>query len=57
LIALAAEVASYNRSALGILKVMKTDYNDLDLDATQIEDKLANEENLSLLKDVLNKLS
>lgn len=57
LISLAAEIANYNRSALGILKSMKTDYNNLDLDATQIEDKLANEDNLSLLKDVLEKLS
>lgn len=55
-LSIAREVTDYNHSVLGILKAMKTDYSDLELDATKIEDTLANDKSLTLLKDILEKL-
>ena len=50
------EVYKYKDSLLGILQAVSEDYKNLDLDATQIEEKLANKENLELLHDVMEKL-
>lgn len=47
---------TYNNSALGILSQISQDYSNLNLDATEIQDKIANPENLTLLKDVMTKL-
>lgn len=47
---------AYQNSAMGILDVIKSDYSNLDLDATMIQEKIANPENLSLLKDIIDKL-
>jgi hypothetical protein len=49
-------VYDYRNSVYGILDAISTDYNNLDLDATNIQEKIANPENLTLLKDVLTKL-
>lgn len=49
-------IYKYKNSALGILESITTDYSALNLEASDIQEKLANEENLGLLKDVLSKL-
>lgn len=46
----------YQNSVLGILDTLKTDYSNLNLDATEISSKLTNPETLGLVKDVLTKL-
>lgn len=43
-------------SVLGILEAVTTDYSNLELDATAIQEKLANPENLELLKSIMTKL-
>ena len=47
---------SYYNSVFGILDSINTDYNNMNLDATEIQKKLADPENMSLLRDVLSKL-
>ena len=46
----------YRNSIYGILDALNTDYNNLNLDAESIKEKLADKESLGLLKDVLTKL-
>ena len=55
-LAIAREVTNYNHSFLGVLKTLRMDYTDLNMDATIINEKLANPDNLAFLKDVLNKM-
>lgn len=43
-------------SALGILESISSDYSNLNLDASEIQSKLADPENLDLLRAVLTKL-
>lgn len=47
---------SYRNSVKGIIEDITTDYSNLDLDATNIQKKLSDPENLTLLKDVMKKL-
>jgi hypothetical protein len=49
-------VYAYRSSAMGIMEAISQDYSNLDLDATNIQEKMSNPENLTLLKDVLTKL-
>lgn len=49
-------IYDYQNSAMGILDTLKTDYNLLDLDATEIQQKLGDPENMELLRDILTKL-
>lgn len=49
-------VYTYQNSVLGILNTVSQDYSNLDLDATEIQKKLADKDNLSLVRDVLTKL-
>ena len=49
-------IYQYNNSVMGILDTLKADYNNLDFDATEIQAKLADPENMALLKNVLAKL-
>ena len=49
-------IYSYQNSVLGILDTLKTDYSNLDFDAASIQEKLADPENMKLLKDILAKL-
>lgn len=49
-------VYTYNNSVLGILEAVSKDYSNLDFDATQIQKKMADPENLKLVRDVLTKL-
>ena len=49
-------IYAYKNSALGILDTISEDYKNLDLDANAIQGKLADPNNMALLKDVLTKL-
>ena len=49
-------IYSYKNSVLGILEAVSSDYSNLDLDASSIQEKLADPENMQLLKDILSKL-
>ena len=46
----------YKNSVLGILEAATTDYKNLDLEASDIQKKIADPDNLTLLKDVITKL-
>lgn len=46
----------YNNSVMGILDTLKTDYDNLNFDATEIQKKINDPENMALLRDVLAKL-
>ena len=46
----------YHNSVFGIIESINRDYEQMDLDATEIQKKLADPENMALLKDVLTKL-
>jgi len=52
---LAREVTNYNHSALGILKTVTTDYENLNFDADSIREKLSDPNNLNLLKAIAQK--
>lgn len=47
---------SYHNSVFGILDSINNDYNNMNLDATEIQKKLNDPENMALLRDVLAKL-
>ena len=49
-------IYDYKNSVLGILDTVATDYSNLNLNASEIQQKLADPENMALLKDVLTKL-
>ena len=49
-------IYEYKNSVMGILEAVSADYSQLSLDATEIRDKLADKDNLELLRDVLSKL-
>lgn len=49
-------VYKYKNSALGIMETISTDYSNLDFNASEIQSKLADPENMAFLKDVLSKL-
>lgn len=49
-------VYGYRNSVLGILDAVKTDYSNLDLEATEIQQKLNDPKALSTVKEVLDKL-
>ncbi len=53
---LATAIYTYRNSALGILDSIGRDYSNLNLDATEIQKKLADPKNLTLLKNVVEKL-
>ena len=47
----------YNKfSIYGIMEALGQDFQDLNLDATEIEEKIGNKENLKLLKEVMDKM-
>lgn len=50
------KIYNYRNSAYGILDAMKNDYDNLNLDATEIQKKLGDEKNLAVLKETLTKL-
>ena len=50
------EIYKYKNSVLGILQAVNEDYSNLDLDATKIQEKLGNKENVEFLKEVMDKM-
>jgi len=52
----AQNIYEYRNSIYGILDAMKTDYSNLEFDADSLKDKMADPNQLTLLKDVLTKL-
>ena len=50
------EIYKYHDSILGVLDAVNTDYSNLVLDAEGIQNKLADPDNLTLLKDIVTKL-
>lgn len=46
----------YRNSALGIMESISSDYSNLNFDATAIQEKLADEKNLELLRSILTKM-
>lgn len=49
-------IYTYRNSVMGILEQVSQDYSALDLDATKIQEKLADPENMAFLKEVTTKL-
>lgn len=49
-------IYDYKNSVMGILNDISTDYSNLNLDASEIHSKLADPENMALLRQVLDKL-
>jgi hypothetical protein len=47
---------TYRSSVLGILDMLQADYSDLNLDITELQSKLANGENIDLIKKIIDKL-
>ena len=51
------EIYRYRDSFMGIMEQTQSSYKDLDQEVTDIESKISNPENLTLLKDVVTKLN
>ena len=49
-------IYEYNQSALGILDTISQDYSDLKFDTQEIYEKLADKDNLTVVRDILTKL-
>ena len=49
-------IYSYKNSAMGILDVISEDYKNLDFNASEIQSKLADPENMELLKGIMSRL-
>ena len=49
-------IYKYRNSVMGILDAVSTDYSNLELDAMKIKEALGDNNNLTLLKDILTKL-
>jgi hypothetical protein len=49
-------IYDYKNSAMGILEMVTSDYNQMNLDASNIQQALSDPDNLTLLKDVLTRL-
>ena len=49
-------VYKYQNSVYGILDTLRTDYDNLDLNAQTIVDKIGAAENIDLVRDIMNKL-
>ena len=49
-------IYKYQNSIMGILDAVSQDYSSLEFDATSLQQKMSNPENLALLKDVMTRL-
>ena len=49
-------IYTYNNSVMGILDTITQDYSNLNLEASEIQKKLADPNNLKLVKDIMAKL-
>ena len=47
---------AYRNSVMGVLDNIQTDYSDMNLDIAELQQKLANGENIELVKNILGKL-
>lgn len=52
----ASAIYTYRHSVLGIIETIAQDYKNLDMDASAIQAKLADPQNMELLKNILDKL-
>ena len=52
----AEAIYTYRNSAMGILDIIGSDYSGLNFDATEIQKKIGDPENLALLKSIMTKL-
>ena len=52
----AKAIYKYRNSIMGILDIVTSDYNLMDLDITALQNKISNGENVEFLKEVLTKL-
>ena len=51
-----SNIYNYRNSVMGILEQVKEDYSNVSFDAAEIQSQLSNPENMTLLRDVLDKL-
>ncbi|MBQ7820064.1 MAG: hypothetical protein IJ341_10255 [Bacteroidales bacterium] len=51
-----SNIYEYKNSVMGVLESVQDNYQNMDLDATNIQEKLNNPEGLELLKTVLEKM-
>lgn len=51
-----SNIYDYKNSVMGVLDAVSADYSNLDLDASEIQKKLSDPENMELLKSILTKL-
>ena len=51
-----ASIMAYRNSVYGILDALRTDYSDLDLNVETLRQKLANDESISALKEITDKM-
>lgn len=49
-------IYTYKNSALGVMEAIVRDYDELDLDAEKIREKIANPETLGTVKEIMSKL-
>ena len=49
-------IYTYNNSAMGVIENIGSNYKDMNLDVEEIQQKLANGENVEFLKEILDKL-
>lgn len=49
-------IYNYKNSVLGILEAVSSDYSNLELDINKLTQQLGNAENLTLVKDIIDKL-
>lgn len=52
-----AEIYRYKTSVLGVLQAASEDYNNLDLDADKLRQKIGDKENVEFLQNVMDKMS
>jgi hypothetical protein len=49
-------IYAYNNSVMGFMETLKKDYSDMDFNATEIQKKLGDRENVEFLQKILDKL-
>lgn len=49
-------IYTYRNSVLGLLDIISSDYSNLNLDVTSLQEKIGNPDNLALLRDIMSRL-
>jgi len=49
-------IYKYQNSAMGIMEVIANDYSSLDFDASELQRKIGDPDNITLLKNIMTKL-